>query len=122
MLLDDFYGIDKKEFLPGLVKATVSLNPDHRIFAGHFPEIPVVPGVCMVQIVKEIMEVAHGKTYRMVEADNIKFLSIVDPRKNSTLEVSIQYADSESKISLNATLFAGSLIFFKLKATLLPED
>jgi 3-hydroxyacyl-[acyl-carrier-protein] dehydratase len=118
ILLDDFYTLTQKESLPGVVKAKISINKAHRIFEGHFPGLPVVPGVCMLQIVREIMEVHLGHDLRITASDNMKFLSVISPNQNPDVEVAINYTVDGSKLSISATLFAGTTTFFKLKATL----
>jgi 3-hydroxyacyl-[acyl-carrier-protein] dehydratase len=61
ILLNDFYTLTEKIEVPGVVKAKIAINKRHRIFDGHFPGLPVVPGVCMLQIVREIMEVSSRR-------------------------------------------------------------
>jgi len=118
ILLDDFYTILQRTPTPGVVKATISINKKHRILEGHFPGLPVVPGVCMLQIVRELMEVTSGKELKLTEADNMKFLSVINPEQNAEVEVTINYTEESGKFIVNATLFAGTVTFFKLKATL----
>ena len=43
--------IDENNF-----KVQIELNPNHQVFEGHFPNNPITPGVCMMQIIKEITE------------------------------------------------------------------
>ena len=118
ILLNDFYSILHQESTAGSVKAKVSINKAHKIFEGHFPGLPVVPGVCMVQMVREILEVSVSKTLRIETADNIKFLSVIDPRQHGEVSASIDYTEADNVFSINATLFADQLIFLKLRATL----
>lgn len=118
ILLDDFYKLTEKNASPGVVKAKISINKAHRIFAGHFPGLPVVPGVCMLQMVREIMEVHVGYELKITASDNMKFLSVINPDQNVEVEATINYTEDGDKLSINATLFAGSTTFFKLKATL----
>jgi len=118
ILLNDFYTIAQKSTTPGVVKATISINKKHRILEGHFPGLPVVPGVCMMQIVREVMEVTSGKELKLTEADNMKFLSVINPEQNTEVEVTINYTEDAGKYVVNATLFAATVTFFKLKATL----
>jgi 3-hydroxyacyl-[acyl-carrier-protein] dehydratase len=118
ILLNDFYSIIRQESSVGVIKATVTINKTHTIFDGHFPGLPVVPGVCMVQMVKEILEVGVNKTLRIESADNIKFLSVIDPRQHGEVSASIDYTEAENVFAINATLFADQLIFLKLRATL----
>ena len=118
ILLNDFYTLTQKVDVPGVVKAKISINKRHRIFEGHFPGLPVVPGVCMLQIIREIMEVNSGRDLKITDADNMKFLSIINPEQNNQVEAVINYTELADKFSINATLFAGTTTFFKLKATL----
>ncbi len=118
ILLNDFFTILQKEITPGVLKAKVSINKKHRIFEGHFPGLPVVPGVCMLQIVREIMEVYIEKELKISEADNMKFLSVINPELHAEIDVLINYNEEAGSFSINATLFAGTTTFFKLKATL----
>lgn len=118
ILLNDFYTLTEKVEVPGVVKAKIAINKRHRIFDGHFPGLPVVPGVCMLQIVREIMEVSSGRVLKVTAADNMKFLSVINPDQNNQVEAVINYAEVADKFSINATLFAGTTTFFKLKAIL----
>ena len=118
ILLNDFYTILQRTPTPGVVKATIAINKKHRILEGHFPGLPVVPGVCMLQIVRELMEVTSGKELKLTEADNMKFLSVINPEQNTDADVTINYTEEAGEYNINATLFAGTVTFFKLKATL----
>jgi 3-hydroxyacyl-[acyl-carrier-protein] dehydratase len=118
ILLNDFYTILQREQSPGVVKAKISINGKHRILEGHFPGLPVVPGVCMLQIVREVMEANTGKELKISEADNMKFLSVINPEQNDLVDVLVNYSEERGKYAISATLFAGTVTFFKLKATL----
>jgi 3-hydroxyacyl-[acyl-carrier-protein] dehydratase len=118
ILLNDFYTLVNHELSPGSVKANISINRNHKILEGHFPGLPIVPGVCMMQIIREIMEVTTNKALRLTGADNMKFLSVINPDQNTEVDVAITYVEDTPKIMVNATLFAGTITFFKLKATL----
>lgn len=118
ILLNDFYSIIQNEATPGVLKARIAINARHRILEGHFPGLPVVPGVCMLQIVRELMEVELKRELKISHADNMKFLSVINPQENSEVDASITYTEQGGQYAINATLFAGTITFFKLKATL----
>jgi 3-hydroxyacyl-[acyl-carrier-protein] dehydratase len=42
--------------------------------------MPIVPGVCMMQMAKELIEFRYGKKTRIIKAANLKFLSILNPQ------------------------------------------
>jgi 3-hydroxyacyl-[acyl-carrier-protein] dehydratase len=119
MLLDDFFYIQKLENAHGMLKADIRINKAHKIFEGHFPAIPIVPGVCMMQMIKEILEQQLKYKLILQQGDNVKFLSVINPTEHSEVQADIQHqTETDGSIKINATLFAGTVIFFKIKATL----
>lgn len=57
MLLDNFYTILSSESSDSTTwTIQIELNPAHTVYQGHFPEHPVVPGVCLLQLIKECAE------------------------------------------------------------------
>jgi 3-hydroxyacyl-[acyl-carrier-protein] dehydratase len=119
MLLNDFFYIQKLENADGSLKADIRINKSHKIFEGHFPSIPIVPGVCMMQMIKEIMEQQVHQKLMLRDGDNVKFLSVINPTEHSEVQADIQHQkEQDGSIRINASLFAGTIIFFKIKATL----
>jgi 3-hydroxyacyl-[acyl-carrier-protein] dehydratase len=57
----------------------VSLLPDCIIYKAHFPQQPITPGVCIVQMAKELMETYLERAYEISEIKNVKFLYILSP-------------------------------------------
>ena len=123
MLLNDFYMLsdlsDKPSGDGGTITASIAINKSHKIFEGHFPGLPIVPGVCMMQMIKEIMEFRLHKKLIMKEADQVKFLSVINPGEYSLVMTEIQFkSPSEGEIEIVARLFYENITFFKLKARL----
>ncbi len=114
MLLNDLYTIEDLRTEPGDVKAVLLLDASHVIFAGHFPGQPVLPGACAIQIVRELLGQALGRDYRLVNADQIKFLSMVDPYKQQLLTLDLRYAQVEEGLRVTAVLSVGGNSCFKL--------
>ena len=118
MLLKDFYTLvemdssDKEN-----VKAVVDLNKDHEVYKGHFPGNPVVPGVCLTQLIKEVMENIEAKELMLVYADNIKFMSIVNPEVNSRLQIDlkVKYDEEQNLIKVNSVTHFNDQVFYKFK-------
>ena len=118
ILLNDFYTIINRDASDGAVRAKIFINRAHKIFDGHFPGLPIVPGVCMMQIIREIMEVTTDRSLSISGAENMKFLSVINPDQNNEVDVSITYTNDGDMFNVNASLFAGTVTFFKLKAAL----
>jgi 3-hydroxyacyl-[acyl-carrier-protein] dehydratase len=116
MLLGDFYTINYLEETGFDIKAGLVINAGHKIFEGHFPGQPVVPGVCMMQMVKEIMEKVIGKKTNLVRAHEMKFLAVINPQENNTIQAALKYNIEETgNIVVSATLFKDELNHFKFK-------
>lgn len=117
ILKDDFYTITELTEEEHAVRATLELNPEHRIFKGHFPGQPVVPGICMIQIIKEILQTVTTKSLMLKQSDYIKFLSVIDPAADQQVQADVQYSCKEKdEWIVAATLRCGERICFKLKA------
>ncbi|MEI6456531.1 MAG: 3-hydroxyacyl-ACP dehydratase [bacterium] len=101
----------------------VMIHPGHPVFEGHFPGNPVIPGVCQVQMVTEILEEIYRKKFRLTEADNIKFLSMINPIETNKLSIALSCRHSdEENIIVNATASAGDKSYLKLKAQFRPDS
>ena len=119
MLLNDFFTISDKVTSATEIWAELFINADHKIFEGHFPNQPVVPGVCMMQMIKEILEQVIGKETNLVQAADMKFLAVINPQQNNLIQATIKYATSESgAINIQASLYKDELVHFKCKAQL----
>jgi 3-hydroxyacyl-[acyl-carrier-protein] dehydratase len=116
LLENNFYTIDSFTNEEGIAKATIAINASHKIFEGHFPGTPVVPGVCMTQMVKEFLEKALSKETRLVKADHLKFLSVISPTENNIANVELKYKVTENEIELIASITNSTATCFKMKA------
>lgn len=118
-LKDSFYTIQSSRTDNGLPAYDIRLNRAHFVYQAHFPGEPVTPGVCLLQIARELLEVHLQRTLQIKAVRNMKFLAIVSPEE--TPEVTCRF----DKISLDAgTVTAQSTIltpdreFVKLSFTL----
>ena len=116
MLKDDFFDIRNLETAGFDIKADLEINAAHKIFEGHFPGHPVVPGVCMMQMIKEIMEQVFKKKTNLVSAADMKFLAIINPEENTNIQAALKYKMEENRnMTVWASLFKDERIYFKFK-------
>lgn len=91
LFADKLYRIQQPEqSATGVISATLPLQAEHPIFQGHFPQQPVLPGVCLVQAVGEVLTVVLGRPCRLSTASNIKFTNVIDPRVHPSIQLTIQ--------------------------------
>ncbi len=115
---DNFYTL--KNFSQpeiGKVQAEVELNSAHAIFKGHFPNSPVVPGVCLIQISKELLEKSLNTTTQLTQSSQVKFLAIVNPAVDTILQIALEVKEQDGLLSASSVISSGEKIFFKFKGT-----
>ena len=121
MLKNNFYFVRDLSNSDGKISARIIFSVEHDIFKGHFPGQPVVPGVCMIQIVKEIMCECMEQKLNMIKASQIKFLSMIDPRQTPEVSLFISWKQAEEELLVDANLKNESTVFFKMKAIFRQE-
>ena len=93
-------------------------NQDHEIFKGHFPDEPILPGVCMVQFVRECIENAFNKKLQLKNSKTVKFIHIIDPRKEDKLVLELKTNLTENGIiEAKAAIKNDSTIFFQMRGS-----
>ena len=93
--LEGLYTLNNLTVVDTKATANITINKDHIVFKGHFPDNPVMPGVCMMQIIKEITEKIVDKTLFMQSASNIKFMAIINPCVTPELELQLDIIETE---------------------------
>ena len=86
ILKNNLYTIKTAEAAESEVRYEIELNADNFIYQAHFPGEPVTPGVCIVQIAKELLEETVDKKLQIVKVKNVKFLSVLTPRQSLRAE------------------------------------
>jgi len=119
MLKNNLYNIQSFNYKNEALKAIIQLNTNHLIFKGHFPDVPVLPGVIMMQIVKDLVEVGEEKLLNISKVGNMKFLQMVNPEKNNLLEFEVKIIEkSDEKIRIKAQSIISKDVCFKMSAHL----
>ncbi len=82
---------------------TLQLQPSCFIYQAHFPGEPITPGVCIVQIGKELVDDLlqtkgmSGHT-EIAKVKNVKFLSVLSPETTTSVVYDIKKVEvSEDK-------------------------
>ena len=93
MLQGNFYDIlhsDKDSY-------TIRFNASHPIFFGHFPERPIVPGACIVQIAEELAGLSCGHPIRFAAIRDLKLRQPITPDQELTICIT-KTAESSYKV------------------------
>ena len=119
MLIKGFYTTKSIVFKQkDTIHATIELNKDHDVFNGHFPNNPVTPGVCMLQVIKEIIQKHLNCSLVLQRISNMKFTALINPEINARLVIETVITKEIDCIKIkNITKFIDGTIALKCNGT-----
>ena len=115
MLIAGFYKIQSVASIDAnTIHVNILLNKDHEIFSGHFPGNPVTPGVCMIQIIKEITEEHVQSALFLQRISNIKFMALINPHIHAELVLEMTLIQENNTVKVkNISKFANGAVALK---------
>ena len=115
---NDLFSIHKINHEDATISVLLCINAESEILKGHFPGHPVVPGACMLQIVKEVLENVLNHPIRQKKADQLKFMIMIDPTKTSTVALDMTYKNAEdNSVVVTAKLSNPDALYFKFQGS-----
>lgn len=115
MLKDNFFTIEERTETDKGWEYRIALNASHPIYQAHFPKNPVTPGVCIIQIIKEIAEDYCSTSFFIRSLKNVKFLQVLNPfdTREAIIKLTCQ-ANETGNYSVSAVISKDQLVFSKL--------
>jgi len=120
MMMNDFYTCHDVTQGDNEYNARVVFNPDHDILKGHFPGQPVVPGVCMMELVKDVLQTQVNMPMMLSKADNVKFLQLIVPGIEPSLKMT--WKEDNGVYTVNALLKTDAAQHFKCVARYVKSE
>jgi len=90
-MIKDLYSISDFVKTDDGFECAVYLAESHPIYEGHFPGMPVVPGVCILAMVKQSVSEFFNKSLSYESIPECKFLMPVLPNQDRKLKISIRF-------------------------------
>jgi len=117
MLLNKLYIINAlKSSEKDTVIADLTINDQDEIFNGHFPGRPVMPGVCLINMLTDVVSLSENKKYMLKSADYVKFIAVLQPAVNAKVNVRIRKTlEAEDILKAEASVFFENTVFLKFK-------
>lgn len=93
---------------------TLKLNAGHTIYKSHFPGNPITPGVCVIQIIAELLMARLQTQLVLNRIVNLKFVAPISPVKCPVIDVVFsQIADDVHEVKTKGTIVSGESIYTK---------
>ncbi len=106
MLIPNLYTIKNTEKIDDHnFKVQIELNPNHDIFEGHFPNNPITPGVCMIQIIKELTEDLTSEKLFLSKVSNVKFMATINPFTHPILDLNLNIFSDNNEVKVKNSSF-----------------
>lgn len=109
MFYNDLFTIKSQEVEEGKALFTIQLNPEHRIYKGHFPGDGITPGVCILQIACDLFSHIQQKPFVISFIKKVKFMQLIRPSLTPevTYEFSYQSTEKEGEFEAKCTVTQG---------------
>lgn len=116
MVLKDFYKVlSEEKTTDSKYSITILVNEKHEVFKGHFPGNPIMPGVCMIQIIKELTEKITESTLMIQTLANVKFMALINPENNPELRLELDITTTEDNlVKVKNTTYFNETVALKL--------
>lgn len=116
MVLKDFYKVlSEEKTSDSKYMITILVNEKHEVFKGHFPGNPIMPGVCMIQIIKELTEKITESTLMIQTLANVKFMALINPENNPELRLELDITRTEDNlVKVKNTTYFNETVALKL--------
>lgn len=105
----------------GVTCVVVTLIPECEIYRAHFPGMPITPGVCLVQIAKELIEDIEKCRLHISQAKDIKFVSTVKPGDTPRLRYELtpqENAAGAEEMKWSVCVTASDVLYCKMSLVL----
>lgn len=122
-MLNDYFTIlraTEGDLLKGELR--IALNPDCGVYAGHFPNEPVSPGVCNIEMLRQCAETIHHRPLRIRRVKQCRLTALMTPLTTPQANVSIDLQEQcEGTYRLTASISEGETTYLTLKADVTDE-
>lgn len=97
-------------------RAVVQPLASNVIYKAHFPDNPITPGVCLIQLVGEVLQQMIGQPVCLKVVDTVKFLHVIAPIDNHPISVAIDSVatDEDALLRVKATISDADTVCTKL--------
>jgi 3-hydroxyacyl-[acyl-carrier-protein] dehydratase len=114
MLENEYYTIIAKED-DNTFK--VAFNPKSQIFRGHFPDRPVCPGVCSIEMILECCEKVVNRKMRLTDVKKCRFTHVATPLSTPQVSVGINISPTSEGCEIRARIYHEDTVFADFTGT-----
>ena len=114
ILKDNFFTIKNQNISDGKAGFRIKLNAEHFIYQAHFPDNPITPGVCLIQMAVELFSLLKGANFNIKTLKNVKFTAPINPLEFPEVDFMLEFAENENHWQLKVLIMEKENVFAKI--------
>jgi 3-hydroxyacyl-[acyl-carrier-protein] dehydratase len=118
ILKDNFFTIKSQDVSDGKAGFRIKLNAESFIYRAHFPNNPITPGVCLLQMTEELFSLLKGASFRIKTLKNVKFTAPINPLEFPEVDFLLEFAENENFCQMKVLIKEKETIFAKISLIL----
>ena len=120
--MSEVYNIESIENNDNKLTSIVSIDKDHKVFDGHFPERSILPGVLQLEILKTILSKFFKTTFKLKLVKNAKYMALILPDEISQFTVEIDYTTTEEGLKTKAVIKDDEKVYLKFMGVFVENE
>lgn len=119
MLLNNLYTYEQLEGDSiSALRFRIYIRANHPIFTGHFPGNPITPGVCQMEMVKEIFSDYLGRPLFLNSISDMKFINIWVPDDSEPVYLDLAAIAEDEAYKIRASISTIKEVYFKMRGNI----
>ena len=118
ILRDDFFTIKNRNVSNEKAEFKVKLNTEHFIYQAHFPNNPITPGVCLIQMAVELFNSLKEANFSIKALKNVKFTAPISPLEFPEVDFLLEFTENEHLWQVKTWIKEQDTVFAKISMIL----
>jgi len=117
-LKDHFFTIINQDVSDRRAEFRIKLNAESFIYQAHFPDNPITPGVCLIQMAVELFGTLKNENFRIKTLKTVKFTAPISPLAFPEVDYSLEFTPNENLWQVKALIKEEKTVFAKMSLIL----
>jgi len=113
-LKDNFFTIKSQNVTDNNAEFRVKLNAGNIVYQAHFPNNPITPGVCLIQIAVELFGFLKGENFSIKTLKSVKFTAPINPLEFPKIDFSLDFTENENLWQVKVLVKEKEIVFAKM--------
>jgi 3-hydroxyacyl-[acyl-carrier-protein] dehydratase len=118
ILKDDFFTIKSQKITDGKAEFRIKLNTKNFIYQVQFPNNPITPGVCLIQMAVELFSSLKDASFGINTLKNVKFTAPINPLEFPEVDFLLEFAENENRWQVKVLIRENETVFAKMSLVL----